>query len=99
MAKGDSWSLREFAEIHGGKKGKMLQVGNLPGTDFVTIKTADNSCFLAFARNSSFATGTVQDVKATLRAEQLDVLEGVTSEGKVCFTIVEHNDALEDFDF
>lgn len=98
MAKGDSWSLREFAEIHGGKKGKMLQVGILPNTDFVTIKTADNSCFLAFARNS-FATDTVQDVKATLKAEQLDVLEGVTKEGKVCFTIVKHNDALEDFDF
>ena len=99
MAQGDSWTLREFAQLHGAKPGKMLKVGKLEGNGFVTIRTQDNSCFLAFARNSSFPNDTVDDVKKTLREQDLDVLEGVTQEGKVCFTIVEHNDALEDFDF
>lgn len=99
MAKGDSWSLREFAELHGGKKGKMLKIGKLAGCSFITIKTVDNSCFLAFAKNSSVDNDDEQAVKHAITNKELDVLEGRTQEGKVCFTIVQHVDALEDFDF
>ena len=40
-----------------------------------------------------------QEVMQTLKTKDLDVLEGITEKGNACFTIVNHSDLYEAFDF
>lgn len=92
-------TLKDFCRLHGGNEHKMINIGVLPGQDFVTMQTVDSQCYLAFARNFHKPVGTVEEIKQVLKNEQLDVLEGTSAGGNICFTIVPHSDLLEAFTF
>lgn len=101
VMEGKVMSLKSFCEAHGGKKGELIKIAQLPNQDFVSIKTIDDCCFLAFARTQFPDDMSVANVKKTIKTKDLDVIEGTATEsGKTCFTIIEHQDDLyEAFDF
>lgn len=90
-------TVKDFCEAHGGKKGHMIDISDKFG--FTSLQTVDGTCFLAFAKTQFPQNMSKKDVMKTLKTKELDVLEGVTESGKPCFTIVEHSDLYEAFDF
>ena len=85
-------TVKEFCMAHGGHAGHMVNISDKFG--FTSLQTVDGTCFLSFAKTMSKA-----DVMSALKNKELDVLEGTTESGKPCFTIVEHSDLYEAFDF
>ena len=90
-------TVRDFCEAHGGKKGHMINISDKFG--FTSLQTVDGTCFLSFAKTQFPQNMSKEVVMKTLKTKELDVLEGVTEGGKPCFTIVEHSDLYEAFDF
>ena len=90
-------TVKDFCEAHGGKKGHMVDISDKFG--FTSLRTVDGTCFLAFAKTQFPQNMSKEVVMKTLKTKELDVLEGVTESGKPCFTIVEHSDLYEAFDF
>ena len=90
-------TVKDFCEAHGGKKGNMINISDKFG--FTSLRTVDGTCFLAFAKTQFPQNMSKEVVMKTLKTKELDVLEGVTESGKPCFTIVEHSDLYEAFDF
>ena len=90
-------TVKDFCEAHGGKKGHMINISDKFG--FTSLQTVDGTCFLSFAKTQFPQNMSKEVVKKTLKTKELDVLEGVTEGGKPCFTIVEHSDLYEAFDF
>ena len=90
-------TVKDFCEAHGGKKGHMINISDKFG--FTSLQTVDGTCFLSFAKTQFPQNMSKKDVMKALKTKELDVLEGVTEEGKPCFTIVEHSDLYEAFDF
>ena len=95
-------TVKEFCQAHGGKPGHMIDISSDPEKlGFVSLKTVDGTAYLGFAK-TQFNNGqidTKEKVMSLLKSKELDVLEGTTESGKVCFTIVEHSDLYEAFDF
>ena len=89
--------VKDFCEAHGGKKGHMINISDKFG--FTSLQTVDGTCFLSFAKTQFPQNMSKADVMTALRTKELDVLEGTTESGKPCFTIVEHSDLYEAFDF
>ena len=90
-------TIKDFCEAHGGKKGHMINISDAFG--FTSLQTVDGTCFLSFAKTQFPQNMSKEVVMKTLKTKELDVLEGVTESGKPCFTIVEHSDLYEAFDF
>ena len=90
-------TVKDFCEAHGGKKGHMINISDKFG--FTSLQTVDGTCFLSFAKTQFPQNMSKTDVMKALRTKELDVLEGTTESGKPCFTIVEHSDLYEAFDF
>lgn len=90
-------TVKDFCEAHGGKKGHMINISDKFG--FTSLQTVDGTCFLSFAKTQFPQNMSKEVVMKTLKTKELDVLEGVTEGGKPCFTIVEHSDLYEAFDF
>ena len=90
-------TVKEFCEAHGGKPGHMINISDAFG--FTSLQTVDGTCFLSFAKTQFPQNMSKVDVMKALRTRELDVLEGTTESGKPCFTIVEHSDLYEAFDF
>ena len=90
-------TVKEFCEAHGGKPGHMINISDAFG--FTSLQTVDGTCFLSFAKTQFPQNMSKADVMTALRTKELDVLEGTTESGKPCFTIVEHSDLYEAFDF
>ena len=90
-------TVKEFCEAHGGKPGHMIDISD--AFDFTSLKTVDGTCFLSFAKTQFNQNMSKQEVKNILKTKELDVLEGKTEDGKPCFTIVNHSDLYEAFDF
>ena len=90
-------TVKDFCEAHGGKKGHMINISDKFG--FTSLQTVDGTCFLSFAKTQFPQNMSKEAVMKTLKTKELDVLEGVTEGGKPCFTIVEHSDLYEAFDF
>ena len=90
-------TVKDFCEAHGGKKGHMINISDK--FDFTSLQTVDGTCFLSFAKTQFPQNMSKEVVMKTLKTKELDVLEGVTESGKPCFTIVEHSDLYEAFDF
>ena len=89
--------VKEFCEAHGGKHGHMINISDAFG--FTSLQTVDGTCFLSFAKTQFPQNMSKADVMTALKTKELDVLEGTTESGKPCFTIVEHSDLYEAFDF
>lgn len=98
-SKANVMSLQQFCRAHGGKKGKMINLGQME--DFVSLQTVDGCCFLSFAKTQFPSLMTLSDVQKALKTEDLDVIEGTTRDSnKQCFTIVRHLENIyEAFDF
>ena len=90
-------TVKEFCMAHGGKPGHMINISDAFG--FTSLQTVDGTCFLSFAKTQFPQNMSKVDVMNALRTKELDVLEGTTESGKPCFTIVEHSDLYEAFDF
>ena len=90
-------TVKDFCEAHGGKNGHMINISDKFG--FTSLQTVDGTCFLSFAKTQFPQNMSKEVVMKTLKTKELDVLEGVTEGGKPCFTIVEHSDLYEAFDF
>ena len=90
-------TVKEFCEAHGGKHGHMINISDAFG--FTSLQTVDGTCFLSFAKTQFPQNMSKADVMTALRTKELDVLEGETLSGKPCFTIVEHSELYEAFDF
>lgn len=90
-------TVKEFCQAHGGKAGRMVNISDKFG--FTSLQTVDGQCFLSFARTQFGENLSKAEVQKLLLTKELDVLEGTTEEGKTCFTIVEHSDLYEAFDF
>ena len=90
-------TVKEFCMAHGGQPGHTIDISDKFG--FTSLRTVDGTCFLAFAKTQFPQNMSKTDVMKTLRTRELDVLEGTTESGKPCFTIVEHSDLYEAFDF
>ena len=90
-------TVKEFCEAHGGKHGHMINISDAFG--FTSLQTVDGTCFLSFAKTQFPKNMSKADVMTALKTKELDVLEGTTESGKPCFTIVEHSDLYEAFDF
>lgn len=90
-------TLKEFCLAHGGKSGAMINISDKFG--FTSLQTMDGQCFLGFAKTQFPTDMSKSQVQNILRTKELDVLAGITEEGKPCFTIVEHSDLYEAFDF
>ena len=90
-------TVKEFCKAHGGKPGHMVNISDKFG--FTSLQTVDGLCFLSFAKTQFKQDMSKAEVQNALRTKELDVLEGTTEAGKPCFTIVEHSDLYEAFDF
>ena len=90
-------TVKDFCEAHGGYPGHMIDISDKFG--FTSLRTVDGTCHLAFAKTQFPQNMSKEVVMKTLKTKELDVLEGVTESGKPCFTIVEHSDLYEAFDF
>lgn len=90
-------TVKEFCQAHGGQPGHMINISNAFG--FTSLQTVDGLCFLSFAKTQFKQNMSKAEVQKALRTKELDVLEGTTEGGKPCFTIVEHSDLYEAFDF
>ena len=90
-------TVREFCMAHGGKPGHMVNISDAFG--FTSLQTVDGTVFLSFAKTQFPQNMSIQEVKRALKTKELDVLEGTTEAGKPCFTIVEHSELYEAFDF
>ena len=90
-------TIKEFCLAHGGKPGHMVNISDAFG--FTSLQTVDGTCFLSFAKTQFPQNMSKAAVMNALRTRELDVLEGTTESGKPCFTIVEHSDLYEAFDF
>ena len=90
-------TVKEFCMAHGGQPGDMVKISDKFG--FTSLKTVDGTCFLSFAKTQFPQNMSKEQVKNVLMHKDLDVLEGTTESGKPCFTIVEHSDLYEAFDF
>ena len=89
--------VKEFCKAHGGQPCHMINISD--ALCFRSLQTVDGCCFLSFAKTQFKQDMSMQEVKRTLKTKELDVLEGTTEAGKPCFTIVEHSDLYEAFDF
>ena len=90
-------TVKEFCEAHGGKHGHMINISDAFG--FTSLQTVDGTCFLSFAKTQFPQNMSKADVMKALKTKELDVHEGTTESGKPCFTIVDHSDLYEAFDF
>ena len=90
-------TIKDFCRAHGGKPGHMIDISEAFG--FTSLKTVDGTCFLSFAKTQFKQDMSKQEVMQTLKTKDLDVLEGITETGNACFTIVNHSDLYEAFDF
>ena len=90
-------TVKEFCMAHGGQPGHVVNSSDKFG--FTSLQTVDGTCFLSFAKTQFPQNMSKADVMTALRTKELDVLEGTTESGKPCFTIVEHSDLYEAFDF
>ena len=90
-------TVKEFCKAHGGKPGHMVNISDAFG--FTSLQTVDGLCFLSFAKTQFPQNMSKAAVMNALKTKELDVLEGTTEAGKPCFTIVEHSDLYEAFDF
>lgn len=90
-------TVREFCLAHGGKPGHMINISDAFG--FTSLQTVDGTCFLSFAKTQFKQNLSKREAQNLLKTRELDVLEGTTESGKPCFTIVEHSDLYEAFDF
>ena len=90
-------TVKEFCMAHGGQPGHMINISDKFGC--TSRRAVDGTCFLSFAKTRVPQNMSKTDVKKTLKTKELDVLEGTTESGKPCFTIVEHSDLYEAFDF
>ena len=90
-------TVKDFCKAHGGQPGHMINISDKFG--FTSLQTVDGTCFLSFAKTQFPQNMSKEVVMKTLKTKELDVLEGVTEGGKPCFTIVEHSDLYEAFDF
>lgn len=90
-------TVKEFCMAHGGQPGHMVNISDAFG--FTSLQTVDGLCFLSFAKTQFKQDMSKAEVQNALRTKELDVLEGTTEAGKPCFTIVEHSDLYEAFDF
>lgn len=90
-------TVKEFCMAHGGQPGHMINISDAFG--FTSLQTVDGLCFLSFAKTQFKQNMSKAEVQKALRTKELDVLEGTTEAGKPCFTIVEHSDLYEAFDF
>ena len=90
-------TVKDFCEAHGGKPGHMINISDAFG--FTSLQTVAGTCFLSFAKTQFPQNMSKADVMTALKTKELDVLEGTTESGKPCFTIVEHSDLYEAFDF
>ena len=90
-------TIKEFCLAHGGKSGHMINISDAFG--FTSLQTVDGTCFLSFAKTQFKQDMSKQEVMQTLKTKDLDVLEGMTEKGNTCFTIVNHSDLYEAFDF
>ena len=86
-----------FCRAHRGNPGHMLNISDAIG--FTNIQTVDGTCFLSFAKTQFKQDMRKQEVMKILKTKDLDVLEGITETGNACFTIVNHSDLYEAFDF
>ena len=90
-------TVKEFCMAHGGHPGHVVNISDKFG--FTSLQTVDGTCFLSFAKTQFPQNMSKKDVMTALKTKELDVLEGTTEGGKPCFTIVEHSDLYEAFDF
>ena len=90
-------TVKEFCMAHGGQPGDMVKISDKFG--FTSLKTVDGLCFLSFAKTQFPQGMSKAEVQNLLKNRDLDVLEGKAESGKPCFTIVEHSDLYEAFDF
>ena len=90
-------TVKEFCMAHGGDAGDVVNISDAFG--FTGLQTVAGTWFLSFAKTQFKQDMSMQEVKRTLKTKELDVLEGTTESGKPCFTIVEHSDLYEAFDF
>ena len=90
-------TIKDFCRAHGGKPGHMVNISDAFG--FTSLQTVDGTCFLSFAKTQFKQDMSKQEVMQTLKTKDLDVLEGMTETGNTCFTIVNHSDLYEAFDF
>lgn len=90
-------TVKEFCMAHGGQPGDMVKISDKFG--FTSLKTVDGTCFLSFAKTQFSQNMSKAEVQNLLKNRDLDVLEGKAESGKPCFTIVEHSDLYEAFDF
>ena len=90
-------TVKEFCMAHGGQPGHVVNISDAFG--FTSLQTVDGTCFLSFAKTQFPQNMSKAAVMTALKTKELDVLEGKTEAGKPCFTIVEHSDLYEAFDF
>ena len=90
-------TVKEFCMAHGGQPGHVVNISDKFG--FTSLQTVDGTCYLAFAKTQFPQNMSKTDVMTALKTKELDVLEGETLSGKPCFTIVEHSELYEAFDF
>ena len=90
-------TVKEFCMAHGGHPGHVVNISDKFG--FTSLQTVDGTCFLSFAKTQFPQNMSKADVMTALKTKELDVLEGTSEAGKPCFTIVEHKDLYEAFDF
>ena len=90
-------TVKEFCMAHGGQPGHVVNISD--SFVFTSLQTVDGTCFLSFAKTQFPQNMSKKDVMKALKTKELDVLEGTTESGKPCFTIVEHSDLYEAFDF
>ena len=90
-------TVKEFCMANGGQPGHVVNISDKFG--FTSLQTVDGTCFLSFAKTQFPQNMSKKDVMTALRTKELDVLEGETLSGKPCFTIVEHSELYEAFDF
>ena len=90
-------TVKEFCMAHGGYPGHVVNISDKFG--FTSLQTVDGTCFLSFAKTQFSQNMSKAEVQNLLKTRDLDVLEGTTESGKPCFTIVEHSELYEAFDF
>ena len=90
-------TVKEFCMAHGGQPGHVINISDKFG--FTSLQTVDGLCFLSFAKTQFPQNMSKEEVQKLLKTKELDVLEGTTKNNEPCFTIVEHSDLYEAFDF
>ena len=90
-------TVKEFCEAHGGMPVHIINISD--AFVFTSLQTVDGTCFLSFAKTQFKQDMSKKEVMKTLKTKDLDVLEGMTEKGNTCFTIVNHSDLYEAFDF